>query len=247
MSSSSSETSEKYYTGRVIVGLDSAGNADERTIQEMEGKKKPVWDDSTDQEYFSRVKVKAQNMAKDIISKAMAEAEEIKKKAFEEGEAQGQAAANERNTEYLAQIGNNLGSILEGIQDRSNEIIDSRIQDSVTLVMTVIEKALGIEMESRRQEILGSLFEEALNRIDSQTSLTIKVSPDDQETLAPLLEKAKEEFPDISRWKVVSDTSIDNGGVIVEAKDSMIDNTVSSRWAGIEEILVRLANSTGGE
>jgi flagellar assembly protein FliH len=243
MSSSSTEKADKYYTGRVIVGLDSAGHADEKTIQEMEGKKRPVWDESTDREYFDRVKIKAQTMAKDIITKSMAEAEQIKQKAFEEGLSQGLSQASEQNAQHIAQLSNNIGAILEGIQSNGDAIIQGRIQDSVALVMTVIEKALGIEMESRRQEILGSLFEEALNKIESQTGLTIRVSPDDQELLNPLLEQAKEDFPEILRWKIKADPAIDNGGVILEATDSMIDNTVSSRWAGIEEILVKLAGS----
>lgn len=244
MSSSSTDSNEKYYTGRVIMGLDSAGNAEEKTIQEMEGKKKPTWDESTNQEYFQRVKIKAQTMAKDIIAKAMSEAEEIKKQAFEDGQANGLSAAQEQNAEHLAQLSNSLGSLLEGIQKQGDKVLEVRIQDSVALTMTVIEKALGIEMESRKQEILASLFEEALNRIDSQTGLTIRVSPDDEPLLEPLLVQAKEDFPDISRWKIKTDESIDNGGVIIEAEDSMVDNTVSSRWAGVEEILIKLANAS---
>lgn len=246
MSSSSTERDDKFYTGRVIMGLNSSGKAEESTIQEMEGKKQPTWDDSTDQEYFERVRTKAQNMAKDIIAKAMTEAEQIKQQAYEEGHAQGLEAAQEQNTQHLAQISDNLGAVIQGIENEGNAIIGARIQDSVALVMTVIEKALGIEMESRRQEILASLFEEALNRIESQTSLTIRVSPDDQQALEPLLEQAREDHPEISRWKVKADSSIENGGIVLEAEDGMVDNTVTSRWSGVEDILVKLA-SAGGE
>ncbi len=55
----------KFYTGRVIMGLDSNNKTQEMTIQEMEGKKKPTWNEDTDREYYERVKAKAQNMAKE--------------------------------------------------------------------------------------------------------------------------------------------------------------------------------------
>ncbi|SMF07490.1 FliH/SctL family protein [Desulfovibrio gilichinskyi] len=245
MSLSSTEAENKFYTGRVIMGLDSNNNAQEMTIQEMEGKKKPTWDKDTDQEYFERVKVKAQNMAKNIIAKAMAEAEQLKADAKTEGYAEGKTQAAAEGEQHMIGFSQQLGQTLAGIQEQSKSVMAAQSTDVISLAFMVIEKALGVEMEERRQEILAALLDEALSRIDSQTMLTVKVSPVDQQLIAELLEQAQTNHPGLSKWRIKADPAIDNGGIILEAEDAMIDNTITSRWEGVQEILEQLATTAG--
>jgi flagellar assembly protein FliH len=235
----------KFYTGRVIMGVDSNNKTQEMTIQEMEGKKQPTWNEDTDREYYERVKVKAQNMAKEIISKAMAEAETIKANAQAEGYAAGQQQAAKEAEQQMIGFSQNLGQTLKAIQDQSHNIMMAQSADAISLVFMVIEKTLAVEMESRRQEILGALLDETLQRIDSLTQLIIKISPADNEIIGPLLEQAQTEFPDLAKWRIKTDPAIENGGVIVETADAMIENTVTSRWEGVQQILGQLAPETG--
>ncbi|WP_320009160.1 FliH/SctL family protein [Maridesulfovibrio sp.] len=236
---------KKFYTGRVIMGLDSNNKTQEMTIQEMEGKKKPTWDEDTDREYYERVKAKAQSMAREIIAKAMSEAETIKANAQAEGYASGQQKAAKETEQNMIGFSQNLNQILHGIQESSYNVLMSQSADAISLVFMVIEKTLAVEMESRRQEILAALLDEALNRIDSQTQLIIKVSPADADIIGPLLVQAQSEHPDLAKWRIKSDPSIENGGIIVEATDAMIDNTVTSRWEGVQEIIGQLTPGTG--
>ena len=236
---------KKFYTGRVIMGLDSNNKTQEMTIQEMEGKKKPTWNEDTDREYYERVKAKAQNMAKEIIAKAMAEAEVIKSNAQAEGYAAGQQKAAQEAEQHMMGFSQQLNQTLLGIQEHSHNAMMAQSADAISLVFMVIEKTLAVEMESRRQEILAALLDEALNRIDSLTQLIIKTSPADAEIIGPLLEEAQTEHPDLAKWRIKPDPAIDNGGIIVEAADAMIDNTVTSRWEGVQEILGQLTPETG--
>ncbi|TIH15252.1 flagellar assembly protein FliH [Marinifilum sp. JC120] len=235
----------KFYTGRVIMGLDSNNNAQEMTIQEMEGKKKPTWNEDTDREYYERVKAKAQNMAKDIIAKAMTEAEAIKANAQAEGYAAGQAQAAQEAEQHMIGFSQNVGQTLQAIQNQTHNVMMAQSADAISLVFMVVEKTLAVEMESRRQEILAALLDDALNRIDSMTQLVIKVSPADSDIIGPLLGQAQVEHPDLAKWRVKADPAIDNGGIIVEATDAMIENTVTSRWEGVQEILGQLTPGTG--
>ncbi|WP_027721483.1 FliH/SctL family protein [Maridesulfovibrio zosterae] len=230
----------KFYTGRVIMGLDSNNNSQEMTLQEMEGKKKPTWNDDTDKEYFERVKIKAQDMAKKIIAKAIAEAESIKAEAQAAGYAEGQNQAKAEAEQHMIAFSQNIAQTLGNIQDNARNIILSQSADAISLVLMVIEKTLAVEMESSRREILAALLDESLSHIDSLTQLVIKISPADSEIIGPLLEQAQTEYPDLAKWRIKPDPSIDNGGVIVEAEDAMINNTITSRWEGVQEILAQL-------
>ena len=240
MSLSNTEAEDKFYTGRVIMGLDSNNNAQEMTLQEMEGKKKLTWDDATDQEYFVRIKAKAQNIAKDIISKAMAEAEQIKINAKAEGYAEGKAEAASEAEKHMIGFSQNLGQTLTGVHEQSSSLMTAQSTDAVSLVLMVIEKTLSVEMEERRHEILASLLDESLSLIDSQTHLTVKVSPADQQIIGPLLEQAQIDYPSLSKWRIKADPAIENGGLTLEADDGMVDNTITSRWEGVQEILAQL-------
>ncbi|SDK85345.1 flagellar assembly protein FliH [Maridesulfovibrio ferrireducens] len=245
MSLSNTEAENKFYTGRVIMGLDSNNNAQEMTIQDMEGKKKPTWDKDTDLEYFERVKAKAQDMAKGLITRAMAEAEQLKADAKIEGYAEGKTQAATEAEKHMIGFSQKLGQTLAAIQEQSQAVIATQSADVISLVMMVIEKTLGVEMEERRQEILASLLDEALSHIDSQTMLTVKVSPSDQQLIAQLLEQAQADYPGLAKWRIKADPAIDNGGVVLEAEDAMIDNTITSRWDGVQEILEQLAATAG--
>lgn len=245
MSLSKVENNGKFYTGRVIMGLDANNKTKEMTLQEMEGKKKPTWNEDTDKEYFERVKAKAQNMAKEIIAKAMTEAESIRANAQAEGYAAGQQQAAAEAEQHMIGFSRNLSQTLTAIQEQSRNIMMSQSTDAVQLVFMVIEKTLAVEMETRRHEILASLLDEALARIDSLTQLTIKISPADADIIVPLLEQARAEHPDLEKWRIKSDPALDNGGVVVEAEDIMVDNSITSRWEGVQEILAQLTGTIG--
>ena len=245
MSLSNVKNEDKFYTGRVIMGIDSESKAQEMTIQEIEGKKKPNWDEDTNQEYFARVKDKAQLMAKKIISKAMADAEQLKIKAQEEGYAEGLSKAAIEAEQHITESTRSLGQTLSGIQENSHKILLAQSTDAVSLILMVIEKTLAVEMGERRQEILEALLNEALSLIHSQTGLVVKVSPAVQEIISPLLEQAQKEYPSLANWRIKNDPTMENGGVILETEDEMVDNTVTSRWEGVQEILAQLSPGSG--
>ncbi len=64
MSLSSQTSSGSNLTGKVVMGMSTPG-PDEMSIQELEGKRQLLWDDSTNEEYLARVKEKAKEKAKE--------------------------------------------------------------------------------------------------------------------------------------------------------------------------------------
>ena len=66
------------------------------TIQEIEGKRKLVWEQATNAELVDRVKQRAQDMAREIIEKAQDEAAKLREAARSEGFEEGLAQAREQ-------------------------------------------------------------------------------------------------------------------------------------------------------
>lgn len=214
---------------------------DEMSIQEIEGRNRPIWDESVNQEYLDRVRAKAREMAKSIISTALAEAEVIKARAKDKGQEEGAAAAEELVAQKMDALGQSMDQTLAGIAGQGRTIWNARRDDLLQLVHMAIAKTLEVEISQRRTESLDNLLNEALDRIDSQRRMALRVSPQDEETIQELLKKAQTANPSLSNWRVLADPSLELGGVVVETAEGMVDNSVDSRWEGVQSILEQLA------
>ncbi|WP_147820995.1 FliH/SctL family protein [Salidesulfovibrio onnuriiensis] len=226
-------------TGRVIMGMDTPG-PDEMSVQDIEGKRKLVWDDSVDDEYMSRVRTKAQAMAKDILAEAMREAETTKEQARQQGYDEGIAQAQAELDQHVTQLSQSMEGVLAQVSAQGVDVWDARRQDIVTLIRMVTKKILHVEMEERRQEILASLLDQAVERIETERTITLRISPQDEELMSALLPAIQERNPAVKHWKLKVDTSIQQGGAIVETREGKVDNTLEARWAGVETILNEL-------
>ncbi len=233
----------KPVTGRVYMGFNSPGPS-EVTVAELEGRRKggPVWDEKTEAEYLERVREKATLLAKDILIQALTEAESLKRAAVKQGLAEGESQARARMDAELAKQSESLASALDAIREGRTALWDKHRQDIVTLTRLTVEKMLRIEISKAREEILAGLLDQALEAIDSQRDLVVRVHPDDGELLEDLLGRAKANHPALEQWRVKTDPGLARGGLILESDQGVVDNTLDGRRQSIEAILDQLAS-----
>lgn len=233
-----SDAANAAHTGRVFIGVDKPG-PDTMSIQELEGKKQLSWDGAMDKEFISRVRSKAQVMAKEIIAKAMQEAEIIREQARQEGVAQGMSQGEQMLQEQLDATAAGLGQVLESISGQADVAWNARKADILQLIHAAVETTLGVELAERRAEILELLLRQALDRLESDRFLTLRCAPEDVDLLDELLQKARQTNPKLLKWMVRPDTTI-SAGVIVEAENAKVENGVDGRWEGVRVILDQL-------
>ncbi len=226
------------FTGRVIMGMDTPG-PEEMTVQEMEGKRKLVWDESMNAEFLKRVRTKAQLKTKELLSQAMEEARQIRRSAHEAGLSQGLAEGQQQLEEHLQNISQGLGQVILSIQEQADTVWETRKEDFVRLIRLTVEKVIGIEIAQHRVEILEALLEQSVARIESDRFFFIHTSPADSEVIEDLLVRAQAEHPKLSKWKVKADPQI-TAGVVIESSDAKVENSVKSRWEGVAAILDQL-------
>jgi flagellar assembly protein FliH len=233
-----SEAGKTAHTGRVFIGVDTPG-PDSMSIQELEGKKQLTWDGAMDKEFISRVRSKAQGMAKEIIAKAMQEAELIREKAHQEGVSQGLSEGERLLQEQLDNTAAGLGQVLESIRQQADTVWEARKADLIQLIHAAVETTLGVELAERRAEILELLLRQALDRLESDRFLTLRCAPEDTDLLDELLQKARQTNPKLLKWMVRPDSSM-TAGVVVEAENAKVENGVDGRWEGVRVILDQL-------
>ena len=227
------------FTGKVLMGVNTPG-PDEMSIQEIEGKRKLLWDDSINDEYLERVKTKAREAAKEIKILAELEAEALRATAqhegYEEGLAQAQADVDAHTKAMTAEVEN----MLVQLGACGATIFEERRQDVMALIKLAVQKTLAVEMSEQRTASLEALMREALERIESKRQLTIRCAPDDEQDLKAFIGSIQEGNPSLKYWTIKPDPSLTQGGMVVEADEGKVDNAVTSRWEGVEPIFDQL-------
>lgn len=254
-SSPNPQPATRRYSGRVVLGCDSPG-PDFMTIQEIEGKRSgPVWDETTEVEYMDRCRQKAENMARDIIAKAMAKAQADARavrdqaraevdQAVAEARAKAEAEAQQQLDAEVSAHVQSMGRLVAGLQDLGTEVWEARRSDFAALVKIFVRKTLNVEMDARRAEILEGLLNEACQRMEGARDFTLKVAPQDFELAGALLEQLKAARPDLGRWRLASEQSLaESGGVVLETPQMLADNSLASRLALIAPYLDQLSLS----
>lgn len=239
MSSSSPGTGK--FTGRVFLGVDTPG-PNESTVQEIEGKKRLLWDEAVNEEYLSRVRSKAKDKAKEIVTRAMREAEALRSEAEERGFLEGISKAQARVDNQIESNAQSLARALTALAGQAREVWKAREADMVALIRLAVEKTLAVEVSENRVRSLNALLSDALDRIESQRRLTLHVAPQDAEAIAEMVERAKDKYPDIKHFRVIKDPGVDHG-LVIEAEDAKVNNSLPARWAGVSEILDKLGIS----
>ncbi|MCM0753772.1 flagellar assembly protein FliH [Desulfovibrio aminophilus] len=136
-----------------------------------------------------------------------------------------------------------LGNILQAVQTQETHIFESQRKDFARLILLAVRKAVGVELAERRKEILDALLRESLEKLESLRQITARVAPEDVEGMELLLNEAKAAFPRLDQWQVKGDAGIASGGVVLETRVGMVDNSLDARWAEVQAVLDRLAGA----
>lgn len=234
-------------TGKVVVGMDTPG-PDEMTIQELEGKRQLIWDESTNEEYLARVREKARDAAKEIKMLAELEAEALRATARHEGYTQGLADAQAFVDQHIQDISAKAETLLANLGAQGGAIFETRRQEVVRLIRLALSKTLKVEMSEKRAESLQALMAEALDRIESQRRIEIRCNPEEAEELEEFVRTIQDRNPSLKYWAVKGDPAIEMGGVVIEAEGGKVDNTIETRWKSVEPIFDQLAEQiTAGD
>jgi flagellar assembly protein FliH len=232
-------------TGRIIAsGL---SGPRETTYGELSGSPHAAHVAILESEYMERVRLRATAMAKDLLAEAQAEAARIKAEARQEGLDEGRAEVQTELDHRLAEMTEKTAAVLTSIQAERAMLWEQSRHDYLGVLKLALEKTLGIEIDQRRQEVLSSLLTQALERIDSQTMLTVTVSPEDEAVITDLIERAKVSYPALAQYRVKTDPGVNPGGIILESQEGRVDNSLESRFAGVIEIIAQFENVPNGE
>jgi flagellar assembly protein FliH len=234
-------------TGRIIAS--GFSGPEEKTFGQLSGSGSAhaAVIELLESEYMERVRARATAMAKDMLTSAQAEAALLKEQARQEGLAEGRAQAQSQTEQRLGAMATQLSGLLDAIGRERVALWEASRRDYLAVLKLALEKTLNIEIDTRREEILGSLINQALDRIDSQTMLAVTVNPEDEAMATDLLERAKAANTGLAQFKIKTSPGLNPGSVVMESQGGRVDNSLESRFAGVMEVIAQFENVANGE
>lgn len=174
----------------------------------------------------ARIVAEAEAFTRDAHRTAVAEAEEMRERAFQEG-----------TETALAEFEENLFAASE-IRDRA---LRETEQDLLRLAVRLAEKIVGLEIKKTSKTVV-SIVATALQNARQQEKLTVRVNPTD----LPLVESEIGNFASGGRTRFIdflADPRVAVGGCLIESEVGTIDAQLETQFRILERVL--LAQSEG--
>jgi len=197
------------------------------------------------------LKQKAQEEAERIIEDAKVKATEIedevrksleneRREAKEQGKTEGKEDGYAEGKAEVDRLIERTQTVLERAQDKRAEILSDTEKEIIYLVLLITRKVIKVISENQRDIIISNVVE-ALRKVKAKGNITIKVNLADLK----LATEHKQDFialmEGVKTINVVEDSSVDQGGCIIETDFGEIDARISSQLAEIENRILEIS------
>ena len=179
--------------------------------------------------------------AADLISSALAEAEEIRAQARAageaEGRAQGLAAARAEVDAALAAMSAALAELTQVREQLLSELEHDAAELALRLTEQVIAGTLDVEPER-----VIDVARNALRRVTERRHVVLVVNPEDLEVLSDSVKTLQGELGGIETCDVQSDRRVGRGGVILRTDAGEVDAKIETGLERAREIIAAALN-----
>jgi len=196
-------------------------------------------------------KQKAKEEAEAIIAEARekavqieAEAKESHEKQKKEAEEAGRAAGRETGyTDGKAEadrLVRRVQTVLERANEKRSEILAEAEQEIVDLVLLISRKVIKVISESQKEIIIPNVIQ-ALRKVKDRGNVIIKVNLSDLKLTTEHTKDFIQLLEGVKSIHVLEDSTIDEGGCIIETDFGEIDARISSQLAEIESRILDMS------
>ena len=177
-----------------------------------------------------------------IIGQAHQEAEQIRQQAEEAGKTAAEQAIGRILDEKVAA---QMQTLLPAMRDVADKLEDAKRdwlrhwqRQAVHLATAIAERIIRRELR-QQPELSLAWIEEALELASGSADVTVRLSPQDHESLGTHGALLEEKLSHIANLQFVADSGISDGGCRVTTQFGSIDNRLETQLARIEEELTR--------
>ena len=197
------------------------------------------------------IKQKAELEAERVIADANFNAAEIasevrqsldaeRKDARDQGREDGRQEGFQDGKAEVLRLTERTQSVLERAQDKRGEILKETEKQIVDLVLLITRKVVKVISENQRDVIIYNVIE-ALRKVKAKGDIIIKVNLADLKLATAHKQDFITMMEGVKSIQIVEDSSVDNGGCIIETDFGEIDARIASQLAEIEKRILEIA------
>ena len=133
-----------------------------------------------------------------------------------------------------------IHSILDSVMHRREEILRETEQQIVELVILMARKVVKVLSENQKSIIMNNVLL-ALKKVKGRGDVIIRVNLEDLKLTTSHIRDFIERVESIKNITVVEDSSVEQGGCIVETDFGAIDARISSQLKELEDKILEVA------
>lgn len=182
-----------------------------------------------------------QGTARSAAAEAPSEQGQQRQDGYQEGFQQGLADGQRQARELLAQQTQQLQSAMSALREPAQWIDHQLESEMLSLTLNLAQQLLRYHIDVAPQRLVH-IIKEAVSRLPVTNSpVTIHLNPADYTRIQALNPQADEhEGASVDpSWRWIEDASVSEGGSMIHCGDSLIDDTVEHRLAGLVERMLR--------
>ncbi len=183
----------------------------------------------------------------EIIGDAKQRADEIARKAYEQGFAQGETAGFEFGNKKAESVAKELLSVISDVRNLRQEVLAQAERQAVTLAMRLAEKIIAHEISLQEETILH-VARAALQLAAGQDRLRIVLHPEDHQFWINSGDALPGALDGMSDVTLETDPNIRRGGCLIQTEFGEINAEVDRKIALVFGALTdQVTRATAGE
>ena len=162
---------------------------------------------------------------------SVAELENIRQQAYDEGYTQGHDAGYAAGIQQARTEAAQIHMLLQNLQDALNKVDEQLAQSLLDLSLEIARKMVGENLQAKPEIILKIVGDAIGNLPHFNQNAHLILHSDDAE----LVRKQMGDQLLHTGWKILTDEQIKRGGCRVETSHSQVDATLEARWKRVVE------------
>lgn len=175
--------------------------------------------------------------AADVLSAALAEAEQVRAQAWAAGHSEGHAAGIEAARAEAEPALSALTAALQAIEQLRDHLISELELDAVELAFSLCEQVLAGALSVQPERVVD-VARNALRHLSDRRQVTLVVNPDDLAVMADSVSELHSQLGGIEHLAVQSDRRVARGGAIARTDSGEIDSGIDTQLQKAREIVV---------
>jgi flagellar assembly protein FliH len=195
------------------------------------------------QDEADRIVAEANTKVKQMEDDSRAAVDAALKEAEEAGRQAGREAGYAEGKAEVERLIARTQTMLERAQEKRSQILSESEQEIIDLVLLIARKVVKVITENQRSVIVSNVVQ-ALRKVKGKGSIIIRVNMTDVKLATDHIREFIQLVEGAKSIQVVEDSSVDQGGCIIETDFGEIDARISSQLAELEARILEISPIT---